>query len=184
MNLKKNTALTLTELLVSTILLGVIMLGVISIDFAIRQSQRGTSRKALVAMRTSFIMLHISKNAAVVVGNRTDPGIVRNATNLWIRQGNPAAWVSYTFQSPHLLFCTVPNSTTICPSGTGDETLGTLTGFTTNLVNDDTLANQNFYLEVTLQNRFDPLAPVGAGNEFENPQYTLTSRINLASSSY
>ena len=186
MNLKNNTAITLTELLVSTILIGVVMLGIVAIDFAIRQSQRGTSRNALVAMRTSAIMLHITKNAAAVVGSRNDPGIVKNATNLWVRRGNPPGWISYTYRNPDLLFCVVPDFTTICPSGTGDENLGTLTdsGFTTNFVKDDSLGNQDFYLEVTLQNRFDPTAPVTSGNEFENPQYTLTSRISPASSSY
>jgi len=195
MNLK-NTSLTLTELLIATIILGIVMLGIAAVDFSFRQSQKGTSQNALVAMRTSAIMLHITKNAELATGNRSTPGAtsginIPSADTLWIRLENPAqtpgnylddVWVRYSYNTTNynLYFCSGnPDGVMVCPDFS--ETLGTLAGFSASTGIDDSLGVQTFYVEITLTNRINPaLGP----NIFDNPEYILKARVNPASSSY
>lgn len=200
MNLKNNNALTLTELIAATILFGIVIAGVASLDFALSQTRKGTSQSSIITMQTSSIMLRISKEAELATGDQANPGIVINInpTNIWIRHEDPTnptpdpssyaddTWVSFTYNpvSHNIFFCTIPDNptappTTTCPNGS--ENIGTLASFIPNLVNDATLGNQNFYLEVTLINRFDPTIAV---NAFDNPECTLTSRIHPTSFSY
>ncbi len=197
MNLKENIALTLTELIVATIVMGIVALGVGAVDVALRQSHHSTSRNAIVAMRTSAIMLHVTKDVEMATGDRADSGIrvddPVNTTNIWIRREDPTnpspdpnsyvddIWVSYTYDSGNhnLYYCTVPNNTTPCT--TADQNLGTLANLRATPVFDETLGTQNFYLEVTLTNLFNPLT---AADIYDNPQYQLTSRIAPASSSF
>jgi len=67
--------MTLTELLVSTALIGIVMLGVVSVEYASKRSQENMSRKSIVTTRTSAMLLHIVKNAALAVGDVIDVGI-------------------------------------------------------------------------------------------------------------
>ncbi len=184
MRLKKNRALTLTELIIATVIIGIIMVGIGSMDFALRQSHQGSSRNALIAMRTSAIMLHITKNAQLATGNLTDLGLITTATNAWIRLDNPNnptpdnysddTWVSYTFDTLNqdLYFCTVLDNATACTSA--DETLGTLENFTPTLTIDTTPGNPQLYLEISLSSLFDLSQPE---DPFSNPRYTLTTRV-------
>lgn len=67
--------MTLTELIVTTIIIGIMMVGIAAVDVALRQTEKGTSANSIVVMRTSAIMLHISKSVEVATGDgRTDGG--------------------------------------------------------------------------------------------------------------
>ena len=199
MDFKEKKAITLAELITSTLILGIIMLGVASIDYALRQTHKGASQNTLIAMRTSAIMLHITKNAELATGDRNDPGIVvqnpdpATTTNIWIRKENPSSpspnpssyaddiWVSYTYDtaSHNLRSCTVPNNVTACT--TSDEILGTIADLKAVMMNDDTLGIQYYHLRITITNRFDPVA---GKDIFNNPEYTLSATINPSVSSY
>ncbi len=192
MNLKNKNALTLTELIAATIVFGVVIAGVTSLDFALSQTRKGTSQSTIVTTQTSAIMLRMSKEVELATGNRADPGIVVDANDIWIRHESPAnatpnptsyaddIWVGFTYDSgSHNIYYCATASGMPCPNGS--EIIGTVAAFAPTLINDEALGNQNFYLEVTLVNRFDPTA---AANTFDNPECTLTSRIHPISFSY
>ena len=199
MNLKEKTAITLAELITSTLILGIIMLGVASVDYALRQTHKGTSQNALIAMRTSAILLHITKNAELATGDRNNPGIVvqnpdpATTTNIWIRKENSSSpdpssyatdiWVSYTYDtaSHNLRSCTVPDNLTACTAAA--ETLGTIADLKAIVKTDDAVGagHQNYHLEITITNRSDP---VGGPDTFNNPEYKLSAHINPSVSSY
>ena len=195
MTIKTNRALTLTELIAGTIIFGIVIVGVTAVDFAMRRSHQSTSQNSVLAMQTSAIMLHITKNIGVATGDRGTSGIVVNPTNIWIRMEDPNPlppdpdpstyaddiWVSYTFIPANftLYFCTVPDSTTPCTNI--DENLGRLAAFTANLAVNDSAGTQNLYVEIILVNRPNP---ADFAKPLENPEYTLTSRTQPASSSF
>ena len=107
LKIKKESGLTLTELIITTILIAVVMVGIASMDVALRQSEKGTTRNALAAMRTNNLMFHIRKNLELATGDANNPGaicadstgVICNpatgacsciaAANLWIRIENP-----------------------------------------------------------------------------------------------
>jgi len=191
MNHKQKTALTLIELLVATIILGIIMLGIAGIDIAMRQSSTGASRNALVAMQTSAIMLHMTKNAAQAHGNATDPGIAVAASALWLRQDtaqtpdNPAddEWFCYDINGSQLRFCPVANASSGCNAATGPITnLGAIATFEPDFIIDDSNpADLHAYVSLRLVNRFDVTA---SDDTFANPEFELTTHVNLPSYSY
>jgi len=188
------SGLTLTELIVATLVIGVVMLGVASVDIALRQTHKGASQKSLAVMQNSMMMLRISKDAQIATGDGTNFGIVTNSPTddiVWIRKENPAnpapdpstyaddIWVSYTFDPATftLYHCTVPSSGTPCT--VADEAVGQLASFNATVALDE--ATQALYLQITLVNRLDPTT---AADSFDNPEYTLTSRIYPMSASF
>lgn len=197
MNLKRSKAVTLTELIAGTIIFGIIIVGITAVDFAMRQSHQSSSQNSILAMQTSAMMLHITKNAGAITGDRNDLGIIVDAAaagaeQIWLRidENTPPTpgdytddqWLSYEHSGNDLLFCRGVTSPDPCPFPDPDtETLGTIAGFTPALAADDAMGVQNFYVEIILVNRPNPALPP---NDFENPEYTLTSRITPASSSF
>lgn len=169
----------------------VILAGIVSIDFAIRQSGQGTSRGAIVAMRTSAIMAHITKNAQLAKGDIMTPAYVVTPSpteiNIAIRQEvrdttitppdtSTHIWVTYTyfFANRTILFCdNSPDETTLCASGIN---LGMAIPLSAQLFNDP--ATQQLVLEVTLTNRYDLTVPPDPIN---NPQMILTSQTSPSS---
>ncbi len=184
-----NKGISLTELIVATVAVGVIMVGVVSVDQAMRQSHQGTSRNALVSMKTSAIMLHITKNVQLTNGYRTESGSIDGirtniANTLCVRKEDPSnitpgnysddVWACYTLNGTNMNFCqsAAGGAAAACGAGT---VLGTATSFTVQLSNDSDPVTGQFYVEITVINRFDPAA---GKNTFDNPEITLTSRIS------
>jgi len=191
-NIQNNKALTLTELLVATVAVSIVMLGVVSVDRALRQSQRGTSRNALVSMKTSALMLSITKEAQQATGsgdNISDPGIVTidadsnlSFETACIRIDTPGTvmdtsddtWTCYSHDAGlNIRRCTGGGAAATCAAGT-------IIGQAVSLafVMEDTAGGTgsgDFYLEIAITNRFDPVA---AENPHDNPEFTLQARVN------
>ncbi len=187
--------LTLAELLIAAIIVTIIMLGIVSIDLALRQSEKGTSRNALVAQRTSAMMLHVVKHVEQAAPYQTggglfDPGVSTGDQQLWVRmQGDPDSdpstwnpdssddqWICYDISSSSKLrYCEVTGPPTDCASPSGTlETLGDIADFQASLVKDSAQAAQMFHVQVTLTNRFDVTEET---DPLDNPEYVLTTNI-------
>ena len=181
---KTQKAITLTELIVSTMILGIIMTGIVSLDHALQVSSQGTSRNALVAMRTSAIMQHIIKNAQLAKGDSNTEAIMTESVGptftIRIRQEGDVdpptlateKWATYTYSSAThvILFCETPNLIINCIAG---NNIGTLSNMQASVINDP--VKQRFYFETTLTNRLDLNA---SADPFENPEMTLTSQTS------
>ncbi|MFA5060237.1 MAG: hypothetical protein WC676_06370 [Candidatus Omnitrophota bacterium] len=198
MNLKTKKSLTLAELLTATVVTGLIMAAVASMDFAIRQSGQGTTRNAIVTMRTTATMADIIKNASLAIGNGTtlpSTGIDPTASHFCIRQdagpppGTPGnynddRWVCYTLPaaSTTLYKCIddiPPIDPFDCgPAVPGNEIIGSVDVFDYSLQQDPVLMEN--YIEITLKSRMDPTQPASV----TNPEYTLTSRVRPDSHSF
>lgn len=66
--IKKNNAMTLTELVVSSILIGVVIIGTLSADFAIRTWQKRIEQRTLVHLQLTQLMEQILKDGRETVG--------------------------------------------------------------------------------------------------------------------
>jgi Tfp pilus assembly protein PilV len=70
---KKQSAMTLSELLVATILVGIVMVGVVSVDYAIRNMQNFTTRDSQLTMESSAAMMQINRDALLIMGDNSNP---------------------------------------------------------------------------------------------------------------
>lgn len=78
--------LSLTELLIVAIIAGIVGIGIVVTDSSMRQMQQGASRDALVASRTTGLMMEIAKRAEMATGHANDLGIrMPDASTLCIR---------------------------------------------------------------------------------------------------
>ncbi len=196
LGIKKSSGLTLTELIISTIIVGIMMVGITSMDVAFRRSQMGTSRKALLSMRASVIMLEISKDAQLATGDQSSMGVDTSVPDtLCIRREDPSRppplvtpgdytdddWACYTHLGNHLYKCMSihPAGPVNCTGGAADEDLGAVTGFIPKMIVD--IANHEFCLEVDLTTIYNPA--IGA-NAIDNPDFNLKARFNLISHSF
>jgi hypothetical protein len=182
-SIKNKQAITLIELLVATISVSIIMLGVVSIDQALRQSHKSTSRNSLVSMRTSAMMLNITKVAQGATGDKSSQGIDLSLANTLCVRNEVAVsptpgdytddrWICYTKSSFDLLMCTGLVSPQVC-AGTS---IGQLVNITFTWVDQPgSTGSGDFYLEVTITNRYDPAA---TKDTFDNPEIILTTRIS------
>jgi len=183
------------ELLVATIAVSIIMLGVVSIDQALRQSHKSTSRNSLVSMRSSAIMLNITKTAQEATGDKLNKGIYDEASmlsthsvanTLCIRKEAAVptpgdytddSWVCYTQNTFDLRMCTFPSPQLpqACGASAGTS-IGQVVGIDSSWVDTPgSTGSGSFYLEVTITNRYDPAA---AKDTFDNPEIILTTRIS------
>ena len=201
------------ELIVTTIIIGIMMVGIAAVDVALRQTERGTSANSIVVMRTSAIMLHISKSVEVATGDgRTDAGgtpinlgiifstVDANRPSLWVRRENPAnpnpdpntydddVWVGYTLKIADntLYYCVTPDdpSPGPTPSTPCDGVAGRLNlGALTGFT--ASLITDSATQTFYLETTLtNRLDPNAAADTFDNPEHILTSRISPASSSF
>ena len=199
---KQNSGFTLAELLVTTVLIGVVMLGISSIDVALHQLERGTSRNSLMAMRTNALMFHIREHARLTTGDANNPGAIcmpenpvgsgecSNATHIWIRREDPNVapalqtanynddvWVMYHLSGTSFFFCdrvtAGNNDPTPITACPGGATEENLGSLTGIEVSlERDRATRNFSINITLRNRSDPLRPI---DPFNNPENVLTA---------
>ena len=209
MHLKKKSGLSLLELVITTMVVAIIVVGIASMEVALRQSEKSTSRNALLAMRTSGLMFHIRKNIELATGDATSPGVVCTtvdlngdclpADTLYIRQENQALpvatrtvnynddiWFRYRHLADHsLLFCRTDRVGDLnpvgsdCAPGVIEENLGAL--FSMDIHPQMDRVAQDFFIQVTLRNRIDMARPA---DPFDNPQLNLTTNISPLSSSF
>ncbi|GEM_PF-1284501 len=202
MRIKEQKAITLTELLVASILIGIVMVGVMAVSYAIKSMQDTTNKGAILSMRTTATMNHISKNVALAIGYKDDPGIVVDivldghgevdpALAEWfaVRQGSGVdftrydddIWVVYYKENYQLKFCT-QDDVNLLPDCSGpfkvvsQDIIDTEFQFSHEMDPDLTLSgNPEFYLRVYLKTQYDP---GGAFDLIDNPHQEVTSRIS------
>ncbi|MDP2654541.1 MAG: hypothetical protein Q8Q08_11015 [Candidatus Omnitrophota bacterium] len=191
--------MTLTELIVATILVGIVMVGTVSVDYAIRRTRQSTSFSGINSLETSATLLHISRNIALAVGDQQNSGIFDLAgggsDGFCIRQDilttpgdyTDDEWKCYTRIAQRIHFCTKTAvqgplacvgtdetvGFTVYDSGTGTDM------FTYSITNNP--ATRDFYVDVTITSRTNPLAP---SDPLKNPQYQVSTRIAPMGSSY
>jgi len=74
------SALTLSELVVSSVIITVIMVGAVSVDFASRRIQKTAFQESQVSMRSSAAMIELMRAASNAIGDPFDPGIYYDET--------------------------------------------------------------------------------------------------------
>ncbi len=121
------SGLTLVELIVAIAIMSIILLGIMAVNFAMQQSFQTASKNALVSMRVSAALQHISNNALIATGDITNEGIIvfddsaTGASHLFIRQDlnsppdptryDDDTWVRYS----HTLAANSPSTVMFCP---------------------------------------------------------------------
>ena len=194
MKSSKRKGITLTELLVASILIGIVMVGVIAVSFAIKKMQETTNKSALLAMRATAVITHMTKNVALAVGYQDDPGIVVGERWVSIRQeqgesGNftDDLWVIYYYSAHNLYFCTqtvdeggsVPDSGGNCPESPSKLLSANVLKAKFTLFNDP--EQYQFYLAVELKTIYDS----GQGEDLvNNPTFNVESRMSPAGHSW
>lgn len=198
MKSSKRKGITLTELLVASILIGIVMVGVIAVSFAIKKMQETTNKSALLAMRMTAVITHMTKNVALAVGYQDDPGIVVGgaSSKQWVsirqEQGEPGdftddRWVIYYYSDPNLYFCTQ----TVKDGGSAPDWDGNCSESHSQLMSANvldaefTLFNDpeqyQFYLAVELQTIYDS----DQGEDLvNNPTFNVESRMSPAGHSW
>lgn len=186
-HLRSQRAMTLTELLVASIIMMIVMVGVVSIDYAIRSSQKSASADALLPMRTSAMMLRISRDAALAVGDLSSPGVDTASGGLCFRQESGGdvnvytddIWVCYSMDGTTLRRCTKDIATGPGACAGSDPEVGQAVSATGSFVFDEAL--RALYIDLAVVNRQDPAA---AAQVMSNPEYTLSSRVFPAGHGY
>ncbi len=181
------------------ILIGIVMIGVISVSFAIKKMQDTTNKAALLAMRATSVVTHMTKNVAMAVGYQDDPGIIVGASSIkqWvsIRQeyggdlGSFAddLWVIYHYGKPNLYFCTqtvedgggVPNFSGNCSEDQSEFMSANVLNAEFTLYNDS--EKYEFYLEIKLKTIYDPQQQE---HPVDNPSFNVDSRMSPAGHSW
>jgi hypothetical protein len=72
---KKNTAITLTELLVAVVLIGIVFLTIVSFTFSIRQFQSHEQKISYLSMRVIQTMIYIKRDGMKAIGDSSNFGI-------------------------------------------------------------------------------------------------------------
>ena len=217
---QNKTGLTLTELLVATILMGIVMLGIVSVDYAVKQMTKQTSGTAFLKMYTSATLQDIARNAAMMTGDSTHPGLLVFFNRFYIRQDINAAtgavnntpnnddddaWICYDQSQGggapnrvNIIRCRfnatvgsplVADVTKNCAdaSAFATTTIGTAVDNTLAmqfLPDNNTGANatQQYYLEISLTNRKNPLLAASCTNPTSaatcsNPEDSESTRV-------
>lgn len=196
--------ITLTELLVAGILIGIVMLGVISVSFAIKKMQETTNKAALLAMRATGVVTHMTKNVAMAVGYQDDPGIVvdDDGVNQWVsirqesgddvgRFDDDDWFIYYTdidqrLGDHRMYFCTQTNADGPVPQtwagGKCDPDNSKTKTISQDLVNAhfqllSDADNFEFFLRVFLETRYDP-DPDVAEDPIDNPGFRIESQMS------
>ena len=187
MHIQSFKGLTLTELLIATGMIGVVMLGMVSVDYATRKSQITSSRSTHLAMRLGAMMIHITRNCSLAIGDNANSGIRILDTGpvdsryLCVRQdlaGSPDnygddTWMCYTKRSNGNIYWCTPGTWIACPAVAANN-LGAAQTLTYTYVPDPNPAVLDNYCEITITSLYDNTQPF---HTVDNPSYTLTSRI-------
>ncbi|MFH1359584.1 MAG: prepilin-type N-terminal cleavage/methylation domain-containing protein [Candidatus Omnitrophota bacterium] len=195
--------MTLTELLIASVLIGIVAIGAISMDIAVRQMREGSSRNAILAMRTSVVMMDIAKHAQQATGDLSAWGLADLSSaaesTLCMRFDDPTLPLPtpgdyaddvarcYTrFQPPlvdnNIHYCEFNNWALINDCLGADPVIGQATNFNFQLPDPGA---GDLYLQVTITDCFRPdLTGDLACGAPSNPEYTLTSRISPAAHSF
>lgn len=192
--------MSLTELLVASMLIGIVMIGVASFTSAIKQFQSTNERSSILEIRTSAAVNHIRRNAMVAVGYRNDLGMRCSGGSpayFSFRQDRLATpgdfaddtWVIYTDGSTagRMYVCTQNAASGPVPLTGGGQPcdpsgkpilLQNIQAIQFVCASDDATSALDLYFEINLTTRYDRLT---AYNPVTNPQYSIDTRISLAS---
>ena len=196
-NLKNKKAISLTELIIASAMIGIVMLGMASVDFATRQAQISTSRNAFVATRVGAMMIDLTKNASLAMGDAQDVGIrsgtVLTVPYLCFRQDVNASyapnntpsdysddyWECYTLRTGFFANFSMARChytvTLPCIAGVaGGIEIGRAQSFTYTYTPSTTGSNLQNYVEMTITSRYDHTT---ASDPLKNPTCTMTSRV-------
>lgn len=117
MHIKSPKSITLTELIISTAMIGIVMLGMASVDYAIRQAQITTSKKAQLAMRVGAMLITVAKNAALATGVSSDTGIrINPASPIGTPENN--SYACFRQDVNDTAITDIPNSDVNCSNST------------------------------------------------------------------
>lgn len=198
-NISKNKGLTLTELLVSTVLVGIVMVGIASMNYAVKQVQESTNKSAIISLRTAGAMSYIVREGMQAIGDSDSPGIVldqptpancdwvsfRQDINDTAEDYSDDAWKIFIrdLNANTLRMCqqtnaqggSNPNINTNCSVANSRTISQQIQDVTFELVQDDSTANLDFYLDVSMTTRYTPDSNV---HPIDNPEYSLQTKIS------
>lgn len=195
MNVRTQSALTLTELLVSTILIGIVMTGVAAFSLFVKQARDSTSEGTILAVQTATAMHYMVEDANKAVGDSGARGVVNSVgqESICFRHdaNDPTSyaddtWACYWYDaaSDALWKCATrtavagapPVNFADCQAGTGEVRLVTLDPEAPDyfeVVND---ANGRFqYVDITINTIADPGQ---AASTIANPTQRLFTRVS------
>jgi prepilin-type N-terminal cleavage/methylation domain-containing protein len=204
--MRQQKGLSLVELLVTTSIVGMIMVGMVSIDYALRSNERQQLRSSLVSLRTSAMMFDITSEASQAFGdvatqciqinqitqNNNNYICIYRDINTTPSDASDDIWTCYTRESADLHKCTftAAHGADDCNNGArlSDRIIGQVTADVFDPPDSPFVFNNratlNFYFQITLKSRFDPLTPSLNGAEYQDvlPQEYLTNpKIKLTS---
>jgi len=206
LTIRSNKGLTLTELILSSILIGIVMVGMISFGFIIEEMQKTTSRSTSLSMEITSVISHITKNASLSIGNKTNPGIVVEDTtvadNDWISfrqdlQNTPAnynddTWFVYRRDLTNNAVYTCTKSALDGPDPTGFpdcqanalELSRKIENIEFSFVHPDNLYTfppLSLFVLIDMTAKYDPTSAV---DPLDNPEYNITTQIHPSSHSW
>ncbi len=166
MNIKNKNGMTLVEIIVASMIASIILMGITANDYAVRHAEQTISRKSLVVMRTSAMMIHITSNLNRMTGYRTNEGLnIINDNAYCIRRDNEGTpnsiedddWFCYDRDTDdgEIHYCPDENAATLCPAGV---VIGKATylDISNNFSNDEDIAsNHEFNYSLNIASYFD-----------------------------
>ena len=184
--MKRNSAITLLELIIAISLLGVVALGFTSIQNFARYHAIGSERRAKVQNELSFVLQHISKNIQRATGDGNNPPIAALANGFRVRvDANPTptpanygddTWYNYTL-SGNTFYCNGEALSAYIVSGVNSSYPASEpanVGFNYGLLDSGVPC-----VAVMLRGRYSPSSAVNA----DNPEITMGSRFCSVSAS-
>lgn len=174
------SGITLAELLITSVMVGMVMVGVLSVEYALRNMQKSSINNSQISMDASSVMLSITRDAMLMVGDASNPGYRHDLSETtWIcfRQdddGTPSnygddAWACYSRDGNNMLSRCVQASPQACLSGEDMLQLSASDFFE---VMDD--SGSLDYVAVDLAVLADPSQ---ASHPINNPEVRVSSRI-------
>lgn len=197
-----NAGLTLTELIVSSMLIGIVISGVTAFSFALKETERSTSKSSLLAMKTAAAMSMMKKDIEAAVGSYDNRGVLSfsggGEASVCLRHdtdGNPMDYTNdnwrcyfnatnYTIYRCPYKTTTPTNITTSSCAGTGTEMVNFVPGLwpgTSNWVNfqpvnypSDTTLRLDYVLLILNTGKYDASAPY---DPLDQPYTVLRAQI-------
>lgn len=183
--LKKNTGLTLIELLLASALLSVVILGVSAIDFYYRNQAMGQESRLRAQQEASLVLEHMTRNLSLVMGSAVLGGIDFNPgprlkaridrnNNGVIDAADDVAWIGYRYFLAEFRVEYYPqhNAGSWGPGGITEVLSARITAFT--------IALEDNTLIVSVKACANP----GIGVSPENPEVEMQTRIHMFGYSY
>jgi len=181
-------AVTLIELLIATSLLGFVILAATSIDLFTRRRFQETDVRANLLNEISPVMEHMVKNIMQGVGDLNRPGVIKNATQEWIKvrwdrnlnglpddnNDVPGDWIAYRYIPEQNQIQYHRNYPFTGWPTTGGEVIAR------KVINAMFTLSGISLLEINIAARQDPTQKQ---DPIANPQVSLQSRVQLRSTS-